>query len=178
MVAKLKWFDRRFSFDYPVEWHPDIVERFRSLPARLEDKVRRYQPRGILTRRDADDTWSIQENIGHLLDLEPLFDKRMEEFLAGKDPLSPADVTNRATHEANHNARPIDSILAELRTLRLNQAVALDRLHTSDFARISTHPRLKQKLRLVDAVYFVCCHDDYHLARMSELARLFGVEMP
>jgi uncharacterized damage-inducible protein DinB len=177
MGALLKWFDRKFSFDYPVEWHPDIVERFRSLPARLEDKIRRY-PRNILTRRDMEGTWSIQENIGHLLDLEPLFQTRINEFLAGKDPLSPADVSNRATHEAGHNLVPVETILASIRKERLEQAAALDRLKTSDFARVSTHPRLKQKLRLVDAVYFVCCHDDYHLTRMSELAMLFGVQTP
>jgi uncharacterized damage-inducible protein DinB len=177
MPAKLKWFDREFSYDYPVEWHPDIVERFRGLPPRLEDKVRRYPP-PILTRCESQGTWSIQENIGHLLDLEPLFNHRMSEFLAGKDPLSAADLTNRATHEANHNARPIESILRALREQRENQAAALDHLSTADFARTSTHPRLKQKLRLIDAVTFVCCHDDYHLARISELARAFGVERP
>jgi uncharacterized damage-inducible protein DinB len=177
MAAKLKWFDRSFSFDFPLEWHPDIVERFRSLPARLEDKTRRY-PRKILTRRESEGTWSIQENIGHLLDLEPIFELRLAEFLEGKDPLSPADITNRATHEANHNSRAIDSLLRAIRESRERQAAMLDRLLPSDFARTSTHPRLKQKLRLIDAVYFVCCHDDYHLARMSELAKLFGVEKP
>jgi hypothetical protein len=31
------------------------------------------------------------------------------------------------------------------------------------------HPRLKQPMRLVDHLYFVAEHDDYHLARIWEM---------
>jgi hypothetical protein len=29
-------------------------------------------------------------------------------------------------------------------------------------------------MRLVDAIAFVCAHDDYHMARMTELVKKFG----
>ena len=39
-----------------------------------------------------------------LLDLESLMLTRIEEILAGARVLTPADMTNRETHEANHNS--------------------------------------------------------------------------
>jgi hypothetical protein len=35
------------------------------------------------------------------------------------------------------------------------------------------HPRLNQPMRVVDLLFFVAEHDDYHLARISELIREF-----
>jgi uncharacterized damage-inducible protein DinB len=169
-MPKLPWFERRFSFDFPVETYPDLIERFRGTPARLEEKLRAI-PAPILTRRERDGTWSIQENAGHLLDLEPLWSARLTDFLEGRPTLTAADLTNRATHDAGHNARPLADILAQFRAHRTAHAARLDELSESDFARAATHPRLGTPMRLIDAVTFVCCHDDYHLARMTELAR-------
>lgn len=162
------WVERTFSFDFPVAKHPDLIERFRGLPARVDDRVRG------LTREQlvwSDGGWSIQQNIGHLLQLEPLFDARLDEFLAGVSPLRPADMANRATHEADYNHQDIRELCAALRAERHRQAARLTALAAADFARESIHPRLKATMRLVDAVAFVCEHDDYHMARVAELIR-------
>jgi hypothetical protein len=37
----LPWFQRAFDFNLPVEMFPNVVERLRGTPARVEDKVRR-----------------------------------------------------------------------------------------------------------------------------------------
>lgn len=170
-MPKLPWIQRRFSFDFPVETWPDVVERFRGTPARIEDKVRNLSPQTLTA---SDGGWSIQENIGHLLDLEATFGGRIQDYLAGLPLLRAADITNKATHAANYNQRPLADLLLAFRTERESQAATLDTLTDADFARVSEHPRLKQKMRLIDAVTFVCLHDDYHLARMTELTRRFG----
>ncbi len=36
------------------------------------------------------------------------------------------------------------------------------------------HPRLGVPMNLVDHAFFVAEHDDYHLARITELLRAFG----
>jgi uncharacterized damage-inducible protein DinB len=169
-MPHIPWVERTFSFDFPVGIYPEVVERYRGTPARIEEKVRGLAA-GVLAR--ADGGWSIQENIGHLLDLEPIFTGRFDDFLAGAATLRPADITNRATHEARHNERQVGEILRAFRAAREAAAARLDGLSESDFARVSLHPRLKTPMRLVDAVAFVCAHDDYHLARMTELIRKF-----
>jgi hypothetical protein len=40
------------------------------------------------------------------------------------------------------------------------------------FARSALHPRLNVQMRLVDMLFFQAEHDDYHLARISELKKL------
>lgn len=170
-MPKLPWTERKFSFPDDVRTYPDVIERFRGTPARLEDRVRGLA-REVLTRSDGG--WTILQNIGHLLDLEPLWDGRLDDFLAGKPELRAADITNRASNEADHNARDVNDLLAAFRRERTRQAARLDALAEADFARVSVHPRLRVRMRLVDAAAFVCMHDDYHLARIGELVRRFG----
>jgi uncharacterized damage-inducible protein DinB len=96
---------------------------------------------------------------------------RVDDFLKDGNTLTVADLTNRKTHEANHNARELDVILAEFRQARLRLADRVTNLSSAGFARTLMHPRLNQPMRLVDHLYFVAEHDDHHLAKIWELIR-------
>ena len=161
------WFERKFDFSFPVEQYPNLCARLRGTPARLEAELR-DQPPELLTAKSGDQ-WSIQEHAGHLLDLESLWLTRVQDFLADSDTLTAADLTNRKTHEANHNARPLEQILAGFRGERRRTLEQVAKLSPAMFARSKLHPRLKQPMRLVDHLYFVAEHDDHHLARMWEM---------
>ncbi|HYY57003.1 MAG TPA: DinB family protein, partial [Pyrinomonadaceae bacterium] len=89
MIRTIAWFEREFSFDLPVWMYPNVMERLRGTPARLEDRVGSLPPE-LLTRRDGD-KWSIQEHTGHLLDLGPLDIARLDDYTAGSESLRPAD---------------------------------------------------------------------------------------
>jgi uncharacterized damage-inducible protein DinB len=171
MPAAWPWFERKFEFNFPVERYQDIVERVRGTPARVEELVRSI-PEDVLTRRDGD-TWSIQENVGHLLDLEPLWSGRVEDIMAGVETMRPADLTNKKTHEAGHNAEALERLLAGFRQARSALVARLDAMSPADFGRCGNHPRLKQPMRVVDLCFFVAEHDDYHLARITTLERRF-----
>ncbi|MCI0698315.1 DinB family protein [candidate division KSB1 bacterium] len=171
MIDGIKWFDRQFSFDLPVWMYPNIVARVRGTPARAEDLVRAL-PREILTRRDGD-KWSIQEHVGHLLDLETLGMRRLDEFSAGRESLSSADLENRKTWEANHNARAIAEILTALRSARSEFVQRLESFDDAFIQRTSIHPRLQKPIRVLDLAFFIAEHDDHHLAHISALIRQF-----
>ena len=160
------WFDRKFEFTFPVEQYPNLCIRLRGTPARLEEIVRNV-PRDVLVRKPGD-KWSAQEHTGHLLDLEPLWGARVEDFLHGGDTLTAADLRNRKTHDANHNARDVNDILAEFRAARSHLLDRVGALPSETFARTMLHPRLKQPMRLVDHLYFAAEHDDHHLAVIWE----------
>ncbi len=168
----MDWFKRQFSFGLPIEMYPNVVERLRGAPARLEELTRGLS-REMLTRRDGD-KWSIQEQTGHLLDLEELGMKRLDDFEAGRDPLTAADLANRKTHEANHNANTIENILAAFRQERMEFVARLDSYDEALVQRTALHPRLNQQIRVIDLAFFIAEHDDHHLARISELKRLFA----
>src|SRR5215475_7391447 len=124
MIQQTPWFKRKFTFDLPLGVYPNVVERVRGTPARLEELTRSLSP-DVLTRR-FDDKWSIQEQAGHLLDLESLGMSRLDDYEAGRDPLTAADLQNRKTHEANHNANAIENILAAFRKERMEFVRRLD----------------------------------------------------
>jgi DinB superfamily len=172
MPAKLPWFERRFNFDFPVDVYPDVMERIRGTPARVGDRARGLS-REKLIRRDGK-TWSIQENVGHLLDLGLLDAARLDDYLKGETTLRVADLTNRRTHESAHNDKDLAALLAEFRAERETLVKRLEGLSASDFARTAVHPRLNVPMRMVDWLTFVACHDDYHLSRISELIRMFA----
>jgi uncharacterized damage-inducible protein DinB len=166
-LMTLRWFDRRFAFDLPAGMFPFVVERLRGTPARIEDKVRGLIP-AVLTRRDGD-AWSIQEQIGHLLDLDELHAGRLDDFLAGAAMLRAADLTNRKTQEAGHNERPLADLLAAFRRERAAFVARLDARDLATLSRTALHPRLQQPMRVLDMAFFTAEHDDHHLARMTEM---------
>ena len=166
----MKWFDRKFTFDLPPSVLPSVVERLRGTPARLEERLGSVEP-ALLVSRPADGSWSIQENAGHLLDLEPLWKGRIEDFLDRKEALREADLSNRGTHEAGHNDRALRAILLEFRRDRDSMVGLLESLDEGQAARTALHPRLRQPMRLIDHAVFVAEHDDHHLARITRLLR-------
>src|SRR5438309_1392163 len=113
---KVRWVDRVFDFSMPVGLFPLVIERLRGVPPRIEDKVRNLPP-STLTRREGE-SWSLQEQIGHLLDLDELHAGRLDDYRAGAPVLRAADMQNRKTHEAGHNARPIEELVFDFRRER------------------------------------------------------------
>lgn len=164
-----RWFERRFSFEHlgPGD-APFLVERLRGAPARVEDKTRGLA-RELLTRRDGE-AWSIQEHVGHLVDLDALHDARLDDYRGGASVLRAADLQNRKTYEARHNERPIAELTLAFRRERGRFVERLSAWEPQDLGTSAIHPRLQQPMRLVDMLYFVAEHDDHHLAWMTELA--------
>lgn len=170
VVERTEWIKRQFSFGLPLGMYPNVVERVRGTPARLEDLTRSLS-REMLTQRD-DDKWSIQEQAGHLLDLEPLGMGRLDDFEAGRETLRAADMENRKTHDANHNTDTLANILAAFRQERMAFVRRLDAYDEAFVERAALHPRLDVQIRVIDLVFFIAEHDDHHLARVSEMRRL------
>lgn len=166
MTEVVPWLSREFNFDFPVSLCPNILARVRGTPPRLEDAVRGLSHEQLIVRRCG--KWSIQENAGHLLDEEELFWRRLQEYRAGAETLTPAPYQNI---ELAHNDRQIGTILSDFRAARGRQVELLTRLRPDDFARTAWHTRLKVAMRLVDHLLFIAEHDDHHLARIWDLRR-------
>lgn len=168
-VERKAWFSRRFVFDLEPWAFPNLVERLRGTPARLEDRLRGLDGATRTTRVDG--KWSIQENAGHLLDLEPLWAVRLDDFERGAERLSAADLRNQRTDQANHNASNLADLLAAFRREREAIVSRLERYDEGLIVRTSRHPRLEQPMRVIDHVLFVAEHDDHHLATITSLLR-------
>ena len=163
------WFERKFEFSFPVEHYPSLCIRLRGTPARMEDLLQGASPTSLTAKPG--DKWSVQEHAGHLLDLEPLWMARVNDFLAGGDTLTAADLSNRKTHEANYNSQDIESVLTDFREARARFVERAGKVDPTLYSRVLVHPRLQKPMRLVDHLYFVAEHDDHHLASIWQLIR-------
>jgi hypothetical protein len=102
---------------HPADQSPNVCVRLWGTPARLEEILRKVTTDVLVGKPQ--EKWSAQEHAGYLLDLEPLWMARVDDFLTDRDILAVADLGNRKTHEANHNARELEEILSGFRTARL-----------------------------------------------------------
>lgn len=168
-MEQIPWFQRRFRFDEDQNIFPSILERLAGTPARLEEKVRDLPP-AMLTHK-VGDTWSIKEHLGHLSDLEPLWQGRLQDITRGEVVMREADLQNTKTHEANHNAKTLKELLSTFRSIRQKTLAMLEDMDEATVFKSALHPRLNTPMRTMDLFIFVAEHDDHHLVKITELSR-------
>ena len=164
-MKQVNWFERNFDFSYEQNIFPSLIERLGGTSLRLNDKISKI-PQGFLTVKP-DDKWSIQENIGHLVNLEPLWQGRLQDILNGEKYLRPTDLQNTQTDRANYNDQDINALLAEFQSVRDITLEQLKRLKEEEVYQSARHPRLETPMRTMDLFLFVAEHDDHHLARIT-----------
>jgi len=166
------WFDRTFTLGMPPAAFADVLERLRGTPARVQERTANLDTEVLVLRPG--DKWSIQEHVGHLLDLEELWHGRTQDLMSGASELRHADLTNRRTDEAAHNAANLDVLLGAFRDIRGRWVSDLESLSPESLAHTALHPRLQQPMTVVDLAFFVAEHDDHHLAAMTSIRRSCG----
>jgi hypothetical protein len=170
MVEQAKWVGLQFDFTMPAGKFPALLERLAGTPARMEEKLLGLTKQQLTAQHNGG--WSAQEHAGHLLDLEELIENRLNDFEAGKEVLTAADMTNKKTYEANHNVRDIKNILADFRKARIAIVKRMGQYDEAMVIRTALHPRLNKPMRIIDLAFFSAEHDDHHLASMEQLIRL------
>jgi uncharacterized damage-inducible protein DinB len=168
-MQQVKWFERKFDFETTQNIFPSILERLIGTPLRLEYKLKNIKP-DILNER-LDNLWSIKENIGHLIDLEPLWQGRFEDIKNSELELRPTDLMNTKTDLANHNNTDIVQLLNNFKTIREKTIATLENINEEIIFSAALHPRLKTPMRTMDLFLFVAEHDDHHLARISKIEK-------
>lgn len=156
-----KWFDRKFDFSFGMEMYGTLLARLQAAPNMFK-QITSVLPAGVQVLKPGQ-KWSVKENIGHLILLEPLWQKRFEEIKKGSLGMSPADVSNRATDEMNFNKFSLQELTSSFTSQRAGTINFLNGVHQTDFSKRSIHPRLQQPMRIIDLMYFVAEHDWHHL---------------
>lgn len=169
-MGQVNWFDRKFEFSATQNTMPSLMERLEGTPVRLREKMNRIDP--SLYTLKPDGKWSMAEHIGHLSDLEPLWQGRLDDILQEQKELRPTDLDNRKTTEANHNSKTMLELLDNFERLRRITLAKLSDLKEDDIFKFALHPRLKTPMRTIDLFIFVAEHDDHHLAKITAINRL------
>ncbi|HEY8958332.1 DinB family protein [Chitinophaga sp.] len=168
-MKRTEWFNRTFPVIEDNGTLPTIIERLSGTPARIEEIIALI-PADLLVIKPGG-KWSIKEEAGHLSDMEPLWLGRLEDLINGATELRVADLTNRRTHEANHNETPTSQLLQQFRAQRQQLANRLWNLEDAHLEQSALHPRLKTPMRIIDLAYFVAEHDDHHMACIRQILR-------
>lgn len=87
-MKRTEWFERKFTFGFPVGMLPFFLERLDGSITRLEKKVSGVSE-SVLSEK-LDGKWSVKQNIGHLGEVGEISIKRMDEMQQGISPMSPA----------------------------------------------------------------------------------------
>jgi len=173
-VERKKWFDKKFQFDLTPDKYSSLLKKLNETPHTIFRLVSSLDEKVLIKR--VDNRWSIKENVGHLIDLEELHDGRIDDFIAGKEILRPADLNNQKTNEANHNSKNINDLTERFKNVRENFVKRMRSLDVKILSSSSKHPRLKQPMRPIDMAQFVLEHDEHHLDIIKELIKSVNSE--
>jgi hypothetical protein len=166
------WAQRRFAFVHPPWMLADFVERLRGL-------IPRVGPLLVGLDHDAahlqhEGKWSIAQNLGHLSDVEDLWQERLEDLRQRRAVYTPAQPARFQAAAGRHQDRPLEAIVAELAERRSRLVEALANAPASLQEAVAFHERLQTPMRLVDCAQFYAEHDDHHLLRIRELRSIVG----
>jgi uncharacterized damage-inducible protein DinB len=165
-MKKTPWFERKFPTIDDNGLFPTILERLDGTTARLTDKMTRLN---LDLSHSKEGKWSIKKEIGHLIDLEPLWHERAQQILRGEGHLLIADLTNQKTHQANHDDFSVSDLIKSFKKERNKLMKTLQNINDGDLEKEAIHPRLGTPMRLIDLAFFVAEHDDHHLAQITFL---------
>jgi len=171
-MEQIKWFDRKFNFAFEQNIFPSIIERLSGTLLRLEYKQHLINP--AILKNKINNTWSILENVGHLIDLEPLWQGRFEDIRNGKEEMRPTDLQNTATDLAKHNDHSFQELADKFKMVRAQTISMIQGINEEIIFKSALHPRLRTPMRTIDLFLFVAEHDDHHLARITKISEIIG----
>ena len=171
-LERLPWMQRKFAFVHPEWMLADLVERLRGLPPRVELIAAELDD--DLAHRQHEGTWSIAQNLGHLADVEALWQERLEDLRQGRAVFTPADPARFQAAALRHQEQSLRAIAVELGDRRARLCEALASAPAALQQANAFHERLQVPMRLVDCAQFYAEHDDHHLLRVRTLRALLG----
>ncbi|HEU5311282.1 MAG TPA: DinB family protein [Candidatus Eisenbacteria bacterium] len=172
-LARPRWAERKFAFVHPPWMLADFLERLRGVVPRLGPFLNGVSHE--FAHRHVDGTWSIAQNVGHLSDVEDLWQERLDDLRRGRERYTPADPVRFQAAAARHEGRPLTAIVEELATRRRALVAAMESAPPALHLASAFHERLQCPMRLVDCAQFYAEHDDHHLLRIRALRTTFGL---
>jgi uncharacterized damage-inducible protein DinB len=164
-MERQKWIDHVFNLGLDPGWATNVISRLQDTSIRLKHYCSLLSNEELINKPNG--AWSIKEHIGHLIDLEPMHNKRLMEFADLNEYLTMADMSNSATEKADHNNETLDDLLLDFNSSRKDLITEYHDLSEECLLHDSIHPRLKVAMKPVDLLFFVAEHDDHHLASIQ-----------
>lgn len=166
-MKQIPWFSKTFDFGKSETSFSPLRDQLVQFPEKLNGLLKPVpiDIHGLST----DGKWSVKENIGHLLVMEEVWLKRMQQLASGASEMYVADLTNAATSNGMFNTYATETLLGEFREARNYTIQFLSGTNVENFRHQLLHPRLQQFMNLYDLMHFVVLHDEHHLQTIRSL---------
>ncbi len=169
-MSRPPWAQRKFAFVHPQWMLADFVERLRGLLSRLDALLAAVGESEAHAAHEG--KWSIAQNVGHLADVEDLWQERLEDLRQGRAVYTAALPARFQSAAGRHPNRTLPEIVGDLARRRARFVDALAHASPALQAASAFHERLQTSMRLVDCAQFVAEHDDHHLLRVRALREI------
>ena len=129
-----------------------------------------------LSRRPADQVWSLLEHICHLRDIEQEgYAARIEKILGEDRPFLPDLDGDKLAAERDYNRQPFDQALRSFMAARENNVRTLRQLSDEQMSRSALFENVGV-INLAQLVGMMCEHDREHLRQLRDLCEQLSVE--
>lgn len=162
-----QWFDRKFELGLGVEQFDGLLDRLAKFPTVIKQTLDVCSD--AVTTIKPDGKWSVNEHVGHLFLLEPLWRKRFQDIKDSLEKMPPADLNNTATDESSFNGFPVNDLVDRFHAERERTLLLLQGFSPEDLSKKSIHPRLDRPMSIIDLMYFVAEHDEHHRRAIQEI---------
>ncbi len=164
------WTEWEFNFPTEISEKEALLHHLASFPSQCSINLESIPHEKFTLRRD--NKWSIQEHLGHLLDLDDLPSRRIVEILAGNEVLTPADMENKSTWSNDYNSQNMYEICEKFMQKRRDLVELFNSVPENKWLDSAFHERLNRHMSILDLAYFQGQHDHYHQEMMLHTGSL------
>ncbi len=162
------WAEMQFDWPTDISEKDTLLHHLATFPSQCSITLESIPHEKLNVRHDG--KWSIQEHLGHLLDMDDLPSKRIIEILADKSVMTAADMDNRHTWDQNYNDHNIYEICERFIGRRRILVDLFKSVPEEKWLASANHERLNRQMSILDLAYFQGQHDHYHQEMMLYLA--------
>jgi DinB superfamily len=148
--------------------YDELVRSVAETPDAIRQLVGRVAP-ADLSRRPADQVWSVLEHVCHLRDIEQEgYAARIEKILSHDQPFLPDLDGDKLAAERDYNHQPFDQALLSFVAARESNVRRLRGLSDEQMSRSALFENVGV-IKLAQLVQMMCEHDREHLRQLEEL---------
>ena len=161
------WSERRLDYGRDGLELPILLERSRGTPARVLELFRGRSVEQLTMHQQ--DHWCPLEHVAHLLELQDLFERRLDDLCALQPEVGAFDLTGQEARLRAQCSRSPGDVLEEFRLTRMAFLDRVQELNASVHRHVARHPCEGRPYRTVDMLHWIAEHDDHHLASIRSL---------
>jgi len=154
-----------------MKFSPSLQSRLEHQHETMEELIQGL-PLTTLKQRVIPETWSVFENMVHLVTYQPIFIERLELILKGNEPQFPRYVADNDPKFHEYLFKSQEELLKELHSDRSLIVDRLKGLNEKAFSYRAHHPKFGW-LPLTGWVEFFLLHESHHLFTIYQSLGIF-----